>query len=160
ITDALTLLRSLHRRDFLFQASLAASVASAAIDRDRILIQAPTGSGKTLVSQLGLALLARTKTDFRAIVVVPSRGLIDQHFAAGSWLRQAADIPLHVVDASTPRRVAHSILTGPGLVFTTPITLHNRMHSIAGFVDLSRYDLAVFDEIDTFVTVDDGAERR
>ncbi len=162
-TRALAILRSEGRASFRFQAAAASRGVAACRERGRLLVLAPTGSGKTLISQLLVALLA--EADFgrfpRVLVVVPSRGLVEQHYAAAGWLRHRAGLALHMLMADTPLILAKAIFASFGVIFTTPITLARRIATIPGGLEqLATFDCAVFDEIDTYLSVDDSAERR
>jgi superfamily II DNA/RNA helicase len=122
---------------------------------ERLLLQAPTGAGKTLIAYLAAALLAETRgTDFRGLVVVPSRPLLRQHLVDAGWLRQAVGLPIHVLTPNEPFRMWQAILNGPGLICTTPHSLRSRLERLGGFASLPPFDLAQFDEIDLFLTVD------
>lgn len=162
-TRALAILRSEGRASFRFQAVAASRGVEICRDRGRLLVLAPTGSGKTLISQLLVALLAEADRDRfpRILVVVPSRGLVEQHYASAGWLRNRVGLALHMLTADTPLILAKATLESRGVVFTTPITLARRIATIPGGLEkLGTFDCAIFDEIDTYLSVDDLAERR
>jgi superfamily II DNA or RNA helicase len=159
--QAIDLLRHIGRKPYAFQATLADQCLESVRQRERVIIVAPTGTGKTLVSQLFMALLRRElDAKPRVLVVIPSRGLVAQHFVDASWMRKTVPIALHKINADTPKYQIIETLNSFGIVFTTPITLSRRL-ALPGARDaLRKFDCAIFDEIDVHLTVDEQAERR
>jgi superfamily II DNA or RNA helicase len=127
----------------------------------RLLLVAPTGSGKTLMSNLVVALLAheRPLRHPRVLVVVPSRSLLVQHVADAQWLQIQLHIPIHMLAPELSLPMVRAVLAGAGVVYTTPITLIHRLSSLGG-EPLQAFDCAIFDEIDTYVTAEELDERR
>jgi superfamily II DNA/RNA helicase len=151
------------RQPFEFQNELASRSLSVVRDGGRLLVLAPTGSGKTLISQLVAALLAEEykRKIPRVLVVVPSRGLVEQHFVDAAWLRNGSGMALHMLSSDTPLPMVAAMMRSYGVVFTTPVTVARRLAMLPHDVDgLRGFDCALFDEIDTYLTVDDLAERR
>lgn len=144
---------------FPFQPDTVNACLEAVDGRSRLLVQAPTGSGKTLISQLVIAVLAAELRDRvpRALVVVPSRGLLAQHFFDAAWLRQQG-LGLHMLRSDLHPSLFTMVLEGYGVYFSTPVTLDNRLRLSPSM--LASFDVAVFDEIDTYLTVDELDERR
>lgn len=158
-TRARELLASLGKEPFPFQPAAVRACLEALDARSRLLVQAPTGSGKTLISQLVIAVLASERPDQvpRVLVVVPSRGLLVQHFFDAAWLRKQG-LGLHMLRSDLPPGLFAKILDGYGVFFTTPITLNNRLRLSPSA--LGAFDVAIFDEIDTYLTVDELDERK
>lgn len=157
------ILESRGRTPFDFQASTATRCLEAIDGRQRLLIEAPTGSGKTLISQLAIGMLAEELTNRlpRVLVVVPSRSLLIQHAEDAAWLWPSFGLAIHRLDPNAPMSLSQGILRGFGVVHTTPITLKNRLSALpAGHRRLACFDAVVFDEIDTYLTVDELAERK
>ncbi len=144
---------------FDFQAKAVSECLRAVDDRDRLLVQAPTGSGKTLISQLAIAVYADELPDRypRALVIVPSRGLLAQHFYDAGWLR-SRHLALHMLDSDLEVHRFGTLLDSYGVFFSTPVTLNNRLQYFSEA--LAGFDLVIFDEIDTYLTVDELDERR
>jgi superfamily II DNA or RNA helicase len=160
---ARALLNTQGREPFEFQAELASRCVSAIKNGRRFLVLAPTGAGKTLISQLTAALLGQeyTRKIPRVLVVVPSRGLVEQHHLDAGWLRAKCGLALHILSSDTPLAIAAAILRSFGVVFTTPVTVARRVAVLPGGIDaLREFDCAIFDEIDTYLTLDELAERR
>jgi superfamily II DNA or RNA helicase len=157
------ILRSHDRTDFPFQAAAAARCLESIDRRGRLLVEAPTGSGKTLISHLVAGLLAGELRDRfpRVLVVVPSRSLLHQHVEDAAWLGPAFDLAVHRLDPDVPMSLFDGVMRSPGVVHTTPITLTNRLSAWpAGPRLLAGFDVAIFDEVDTYLTVDELLERR
>jgi superfamily II DNA or RNA helicase len=157
------ILDSQHRRPFDFQAHSAARCLETVEARGRFLLEAPTGSGKTLIAQLSIAILAEELRDRlpRVLVVVPTRGLLVQHLDDAAWLGQSYGLGIHRIDPDTPETLFEAMIRGYGIVYTTPITLKNRLIARpAGASLLARFDFVVFDEIDTYLTVGELEERK
>jgi superfamily II DNA or RNA helicase len=162
VAAAHRLLRLLGRRALPFQAELAARCLDAVHARERLLITAPTGAGKTLISQLTISLFAARLNDRlpRVLLIVPSRGLAEQHFSDAAWLRDRGPLALHMITSDTQLSLIRAVFNTYGVTITTPITIGNRLRLFQGHVALSHYDFAVFDEIDTYLTVEELSERR
>ena len=158
-TRARDLLVDLGKEAFDFQADTVAECLTAIDDSNRLLVQAPTGSGKTLISQLTTAIYAdELKTRYpRILVVVPSRGLLAQHFFDASWLRRR-DLALHMLNSDLPVHRFAAAMKSYGVFFSTPVTLRNRMELFPRALD--DIEFVIFDEIDTYLTVDELDERR
>ncbi len=161
--QALRILEATGRQPFRFQADVAAACLDAVRDDGRLLVLAPTGSGKTLISHLLICLVARSLPDRfpRIFVVVPSRGLLSQQYTDASWLRRQ-ELAIHYLDSGVPQEIYQSILNSFGVIYTTPITLTNRLRQIGADGSdeiLSKVDCVIFDEIDTYLTVDELKER-
>ncbi len=158
-TRARSLLGDLGMEVFDFQAKAVSECLRAVDDRDRLLVQAPTGSGKTLISQLAIAVYADELPDRypRALVIVPSRGLLAQHFYDAGWLR-SRHLALHMLDSDLEVHRFGTLLDSYGVFFSTPVTLNNRLQYFSEA--LAGFDLVIFDEIDTYLTVDELDERR
>jgi len=157
------ILKSQDRTPFDFQAGAAAQCLKAIDERGRLLVEAPTGSGKTLISQLAVAMLAEELEDRlpRVLVVVPSRSLLVQHFEDAAWLGPSFGLAIHRVDPDAPMSLVQAMMRGFGVVHATPITLKNRLSALPnGLSMLASFDAVVFDEIDTYLTVDELEERR
>jgi superfamily II DNA/RNA helicase len=156
------LLRSLQRKEFPFQAELAARCLTAVRTGERLLVTAPTGTGKTLISQLTMALFAALLPDRlpRILLIVPSRGLAEQHFSDAAWLRDHGPLALHKITSDTPLSLVPALLNTYGVTITTPITMSRRLDLFQDVATLHGYDFAVFDEIDTYLTLEELSERR
>ncbi|MDQ6884216.1 MAG: DEAD/DEAH box helicase [Candidatus Dormibacteraeota bacterium] len=126
------------------------------------MVVAPTGTGKTLVAHLTIALLAAAlKNRFpRVLLIVPSRALLAQHSNDATWLPAQGIIPVHVLHPDASVAIWRTALQSNGLVLTTPVALVRRLSMIETALQLGRFDCAIFDEIDTYVTVEDQDERR
>jgi superfamily II DNA or RNA helicase len=150
----------LGKEPFPFQPAAVNTCLETVDARGRLLVQAPTGSGKTLISQLVIAVLGSELRDrvLRALVVVPSRGLLAQHFFDAAWLRAQGVGGLHVLSSDLHPSLFAALLNGYGVYFTTPVTLKNRL-TLSPSV-LKTFDVTIFDEIDTYLTVDDLEERK
>ena len=148
------------KEPFPFQAAAVNACLETIDARTRLLVQAPTGSGKTLISQLAVAVLASELRDRvpRVLVVVPSRSLLAQHFFDAAWLRAEGLGGLHALRSDLHPRLFTTILNGYGIYFSTPVTLNNRL-SLSPSA-LGTFDVTIFDEIDTYLTVDELDERR
>jgi superfamily II DNA or RNA helicase len=160
---ALQLLTSQSRREFAFQADLAGQGVAVVRKRGRLLVVAPTGSGKTLISHLIIALLGQEWLQKipHVLIVVPSKGLVEQHFVDAAWLRSGRPLAIHALYSDTPLHLVRAILLSQGVVITTPVTITRRLAVIdKGSQLLKRFDCAIFDEIDTYLTVDDLEDRR
>jgi superfamily II DNA or RNA helicase len=171
---ALKILKDLGKSPYDFQGDMAAKGMAYVKQHKRLLCVAPTGSGKTLIAQLIAALLTedlRVKGRLpRILVVVPSRGLVSQHVVDAAWMRGYLGLALHQISADTDVRLALAILSSWGVVFTTPVTIARRvalpdsalaiLGYEAGHTFLSNFDLAIFDEIDTYLSIDELSERR
>jgi superfamily II DNA or RNA helicase len=152
---ALALLSDLGFEPYAFQGEAVERAVAASQSRERLLIQAPTGAGKTLIAYLAVAVLKeRIGNDFRALVVVPSRPLLRQHIVDAGWLRGSPGVPIHMLSPDDSMRMWHAVLHGPGLICTTPHSLRSRLPALGGLTSLPRFDLVQFDEIDLFLTVD------
>jgi superfamily II DNA or RNA helicase len=148
---------------FTFQARAAGLCLNAIDQRRRLLVQAPTGSGKTLISQLAIAVLAlELRRRFpRVLVVVPSRGLLVQHVEDAAWLAPSFGLAIHWLAPDTPMSIFEATMRAFGVVHTTPVTMWNRLSALPhGRELLAGFDAAIFDEIDTYLTVDELEERR
>jgi superfamily II DNA or RNA helicase len=155
---AAALLTGLGKTAFSFQTDVAARCVQAVRGRrdpGRILVQSPTGTGKTLISHLCIALLAdelRGRPP-RALVVVPTRALLAQHAADAAWLR-SLDLAVNALGPDLPALLYMRMLDSFGVMITTPVTLRNRTQMLGE--DLIRsLDCVIFDEIDTYLTVDE-----
>jgi superfamily II DNA or RNA helicase len=92
---ALQLLARLCRTPFKFQGEAVERVLEAATAGERLLLEAPTGAGKTLIAYLATAILSEDKrASFRGLVVVPSRPLLHQHVIDAGWLREVSGVPI------------------------------------------------------------------
>jgi hypothetical protein len=153
--QATALLARLGWTPYEFQGAAVERVVAASRTRERLLVQAPTGAGKTLIAYLAVALLAEKRgLGFRGLVVVPTRPLLRQHVVDAGWLRSALGVPIQVLTPETPYQIWDAVLRGPGLICTTPHALRRRLDRLGGFASLPPFDLAQFDEIDLFLTVD------
>ncbi|HEU5215287.1 MAG TPA: DEAD/DEAH box helicase, partial [Gaiellaceae bacterium] len=159
-SQALRLLREIGKTPFEFQGEAVERVSSAAVDGERLLVQAPTGAGKTLIAYLNVAVAAtRLGSALRTIVVVPSRPLMRQHAVDAGWLRETCRLPVHMLTPDDPMRIWEAVLAGPGLICTTPHALGSRLERLGGLEALPPFDLVQFDEIDLFLTVDRDERR-
>jgi hypothetical protein len=151
----LALLKKIGKTPYQFQAESVDRVLAAAADSERLLLQAPTGAGKTLIAYLTAARLAKRQgPQFRGLVVVPSRPLLRQHVVDAGWLRGAVGVPIHLLTPDQPLRLWSAVLGGPGLICTTPHALGSRLARLGGLAAFPLFDIAQFDEIDLFLTVD------
>jgi len=152
-TRAIAILKELGCQPFDFQASLAKRCIQAVSNKERLLVLAPTGTGKTLVGQLSIALMAQEKGDFvRVLVVIPSRPLLNQHASDAFWLRSFNVNSLNVITSDDPLPMVTALLKGPGVVYVTPMTLVNRLSMMDARDTISHFDYAIFDEIDMYLT--------
>jgi superfamily II DNA or RNA helicase len=120
---------------------------------ERLVIQAPTGAGKTLIAFLAVAIAAARKPAWRGMMIVPSRPLLRQHVLDAAWLRRL--LPLQFVTPEDATPLWRAVLESPrGLVCTTPQSLKIRLSRLGGLDAFPRWDVAMFDEIDVFVTKD------
>lgn len=108
-----------------------------------------------MIAHLAIALLADklSKRPPRVLVVVPSRALLAQHAVDASWLR-ALGIAVNELNSGLPPLMYMRLLQSFGVLITTPIALRNRT-SLLGQQALLGLDCVMFDEIDTYLTVDD-----
>jgi superfamily II DNA or RNA helicase len=129
-------------------------------ERGRLLVQSPTGTGKTLIAHLTIALLAAEVSDRfpRILVVVPTRALLTQHSFDAGWLRRFG-LAINVLGPDMPPALFNHLLGSYGVMITTPVTLANRT-ALLGDDALTGIDCVVFDEIDTYLTVEELEERR
>jgi superfamily II DNA or RNA helicase len=157
---ALGYLRELGKEPYPFQADTALSCLEAIRGRERLLVQAPTGTGKTLVAHLAVALLTDDLRDRypRVLLVVPTRALLTQHSFDAAWLRRFG-LAIHMLGPDTPPLLFAHVLSSYGIILTTPVTLSNRL-AITGAEALAGFDCAIFDEIDTYLTVEELEERQ
>ena len=119
------------------------------------MIQAPTGAGKTLIAFLTAALLSKRRgAAWSGLMVVPNRPLLRQHVADAGWLREVCGLPVHFLGPDDPWPIWEAILTGPGLVCTTPQSLKSRLEGLGSTEMLRGFEVVYFDEIDVFLTVD------
>jgi Helicase conserved C-terminal domain len=132
---AVRMLAQIGRTPYNFQGEAVEQAISATANQDRLLLQAPTGTGKTLIAY-------------------PSRPLLRQHIEDAGWLRERAGLPIHTLTPDDPLRIWEAVLKGPGLVCTTPHSLRNRLDRLGGLASFPPFDIAQFDEIDLFLTVD------
>jgi len=154
-SDALRLLSEIGREPFDFQGEAVQRAVSTVDNAGRGLIQAPTGAGKTVIAFLTAALLSsRVGPRWSALMVVPSRPLLRQHLTDAGWLREVCGLPVHFLGPDDPWPMWQAVLSGPGLVCTTPQSLRSRLDGLGSPKILSRFDVAFFDEIDTFITVE------
>ena len=160
---ALHILSAQGRMPFEFQADTASQCLETVDSRGRLLVEAPTGSGKTLISQLATGILAAELGDRfpRVLVVVPSRSLLHQHVEDAAWLGPSFDLAVHRLDPDVPMSLFEGVMRGFGVMHVTPITLKNRLSALPeGTSMLAGFDAAIFDEIDTYLTVDELRERK
>jgi superfamily II DNA or RNA helicase len=154
---AAELLESLGKTPFTFQTDAAARCVQAIRAQKkpgRMLVQSPTGTGKTLIAHLAIALLAgELDRPPRVLVVVPTRALLGQHAVDARWLR-GLGLAVNDLGSELPPLIYMRMLEAFGVMITTPITLHNRTHRL-GENAVSELDCVIFDEIDTYLTVDD-----
>src|SRR5208282_5703569 len=151
------------RTPFDFQAAAVAECLATIDMRGQLLVEAPTGSGKTLISQLAVGMLAEELRDRlpRVLVVVPSRSLLLQHVEEAAWLGPSFGLAIHRLDPEAPMSLVLGVLRGFGVVHTTPITVKNRLSALPnGQSILANFDVAIFDEIDTYLTVVELRERK
>jgi superfamily II DNA or RNA helicase len=97
------LLSGLGKKPYGFQTDAAVLCHETAKKGGRLLVQSPTGTGKTLIAQLAVALLAEEyKERFpRVLVVVPTRALLMQHAVDAGWLRSQG-LAIHVLHSDVP----------------------------------------------------------
>lgn len=155
---ALALLAELAKTPYEFQIDAALRCLQTIRARKkpgRLLVQSPTGTGKTLIAHLAIALLADELSSRppRVLVVVPTRALLAQHTVDASWLRNY-HLAVNELSSDLPPVVYLRMLESFGMTITTPITLGNRTQLLGEDV-VSRLDCVIFDEIDTYLTVDD-----
>jgi superfamily II DNA or RNA helicase len=157
---ALRYLRELGKEPYPFQADTAVSCLDAIRDRERLLVEAPTGTGKTLIAHLTVALLTHDVRDRypRVLVIVPTRALLAQHSFDAGWLRRFG-LAIHMLTPDTPPLLFAHVLEAYGVLLTTPVTLSNRL-SVTGAEALAGFDCAIFDEIDTYLTIEELKERQ
>lgn len=158
---ALGILAGANKQPFPFQAKLAADCHGAVDTNGKLLVLAPTGSGKTLISHLLICLMRQNRSDSfpRIVVVIPSRGLLAQQYKDAAWLRRQG-LAIHFLDSTVSPDIYLSTLKSFGVMYTTPITLINRLRGVDSRAILSTVDCVIFDEIDTYLTVDDLDERK
>lgn len=120
-----------------------------------MLVQSPTGTGKTLIAHLAIALLAgELKSRLpRVLVVVPTRALLAQHVVDAGWLRTLG-LAINELGPHLSPLMYMRALASFGVMITTPITLRNRT-ALLGEEPIAALDCVIFDEIDTYLTVDD-----
>jgi superfamily II DNA or RNA helicase len=157
---ALRFLKALGKRAYGFQADGAVSFLEAVQQRSRVLVQSPTGTGKTLIAHLGIALLAGELGDRfpRVLIVVPSRPLLAQHALDAGWLRRFG-LAVNSLGPHMPPSLFVHLLKSFGVMITTPVTLRNRT-SLLGDQAIAGFDCVIFDEIDTYLTVEELEERQ
>jgi superfamily II DNA or RNA helicase len=158
--DTLDRIRSLGLREFQFQIDLVAQATAAIAESRPLLIEAPTGSGKTLVENLTTAAVAeRAAGSCRTAVVVPTRALLRRQITDAQWLYGAVGMPVHDLSPHLPGRLYAAIFGAHGVLVGTPVTFNRRIEQLQLEPSLRTLAAAFIDEIDTFVTVDDGDER-
>jgi len=155
---AAELLQTLGKSPFAFQTDAAARCVKSIRARQktgRLLVQSPTGTGKTLIAHLAIALLADELKDRppRVLVIVPTRALLAQHAVDAAWLRNR-DLAVNELGPHLPLLMYMRVLQSFGVMITTPITLRNRT-KLLGETAIADLDCVIFDEIDTYLTVDD-----
>ncbi len=113
VTRANEVFRRLGKEPYNFQAQIAADCLKAIEAKGKALVVAPTGAGKTLISNLIVSLLGQEHEERfpRVFVVVPSKSLLIQHVEDASWLR-GERIPIHQLSADTPFSLYKSIVAG------------------------------------------------
>jgi superfamily II DNA or RNA helicase len=89
----------------------------------------------------------------RALVVVPTRALLAQHAVDASWLRNL-DLAVNELGSDLPALIYMRMLDSFGVMITTPINLRNRTQLLSEDA-VSGLDCVIFDEIDTYLTLDD-----
>ena len=89
VTRANEVFRRLGKEPYNFQAHIAADCLKAIEAKGKALVVAPTGAGKTLISNLIVSLSGQEHEERfpRVFVVVPSKSLLIQHVEDASWLR-------------------------------------------------------------------------
>lgn len=118
---------------------------------ERLLIEAPTGSGKTLIAFLAVAISGSKSWPWRGMMVVPSRPLLRQHVFDAGWLRSR--LPIQLLDPEVPTPLWAAVLASPrGLICTTPHSLRRRLDRMGGLGKFAEWNVALFDEIDVFLT--------
>lgn len=154
------LLTDLGLRHLKFQVDAAARCAKLARDGGRLLIEAPTGTGKTLIAHMTAALLAGSwKDEFRCLALVPSRPLLRQHIVEADWLLNRGVTAVNLLLPSDGLLMWEAVLGGPGLAYATPHSLRRRLAVPRILSALQRMKLILFDEIDVLLTLD-SEERR
>ena len=112
-------------------------LAAAAAEQNTIVVL-PTGMGKTAIAML---LIRERAGDGRAILLAPTRVLVDQH---ARFLREHLPCPVRVVTGEEPAE-SRAELWRTKVCCATPETARN--DSATGALDLSEVSVAVFDEV-------------
>ena len=143
------LLAALAQQDFHTMTPVQAASLPAALSGRDLVVQAPTGSGKTVA--FGLTLLARldpARFDVQAMVLCPTRELADQvTLALRALARAMGNVKiLSLCGGATVRPQRESLAHGAHIVVGTPGRLLD--HLDRGHLKLAALGTLVFDEAD------------
>lgn len=151
----------LQLRDYQIEA--AKRIFGAISSGSNAILNLPTGTGKTLISNLVSRAILEHKPRSRVLVVVPRRVLVTQHLVYSQWM---AEVEAYSLNEQNVRRTiptsAH--LSACSILFTTPDLFANQVKS--GLVDpaiLRSFRLVVVDEFDEFLLpefTDNGCDCR
>jgi ERCC4-related helicase len=108
---------------------------------ENLLVVLPTGLGKTVIAALVAAEILR-RTDYRVLVLAPTRPLVQQHaHSFGAWL---AGVRIARFTGTVQRPVRQGNWETCDLLFATPEIVRNDI--AAGRYDLADVGFVVFDE--------------
>ena len=128
-----------------------------------VLLDLPTGTGKTNVSLLALLAIAarHTPTAKKFLFIVPTRTLVVQVSSAARWLSPILRIAPLTEEITNSTSALRTVLDRNEVVVTTPAVFANRLAT--GAIDaryLSQLCGAVIDEFDEFLALNYSATGR